>query len=129
MSNKPHYAVEGRDPELKAVVVSFMPNGASDPDSANNRGNALYLVTHAATGKWEVTLDDIYPNVIGITVDIQRATPAAAPVDMGITANTVETDGKFTVNYRETNASADIAANTNTRITATVWVTNRARRG
>lgn len=129
MSNKPHYAVEGRDPELKAVAVSFMPNGSSAPATANNRGNALYSVTRSAAGKWEVTLDDIYPNVIGITLGIERATPASAPVDMGITANTVETNGKFTINYRETNTSADIAANTNTRITAVVWVTNRARRG
>lgn len=129
MSNKPHYAVEGRDPELKAIVVSFVPNGSSDPASTSNKGNALYLVTHAATGKWEVTLDDIYPAVIGITLGIERATPAAAPVDMGITANSITTDGKFTINYRETNASADIALAAAARITATVWVTNRTPRG
>lgn len=129
MSNKPHYEIEGRDEELKAIVVSFVPNGSSDPVSTSNRGAALYKVVHSATGKWLVTLDDTYPHVVGITLGIERATPAAAPVDMGITTNTIETDGKFTVNYRETNASADIALAAAARITATVWVKNRTPRG
>lgn len=129
MSQKPHHPVQHRDDGIKLLDFSFVPNGTSDPDPTLFRGAGIKSITYVTTGKWAVELDDTYPDLVRPPVySIQRATPATKAVDFHTVANTIDSDGKFSVLHREDHLAADIAANTNTRIGVSLAVRNRSWR-
>lgn len=117
MANTEHFPVQHRDRQCKLLDFSFVPNGSSDPDPTLFRGSGVKAITHVSDGKWTVELDDVYPHQLRPPVySIKRGTPATAAIDFHTTADTIDSDGKFSFVYREDHVAADIAANTNSRI-------------
>lgn len=126
MSQKPHNNVMHRDEDVRLLDFSFSPNGTSDPSTSLFRGAGISSIVYVSAGKWTVTLDDTYPALIRPPVfGIERATPAAKAVDFHVTANTIDTDGKFSFVYREDHVAADIAAST-ARIGISLALRNRS---
>jgi len=56
---------------LVYLEFSFLANGASDPVTTSFRGGGVATVSHAATGRYLVTLQDGYRYVSSKAVDLE----------------------------------------------------------
>lgn len=125
MANRQFYDLQHGNEIVRLLDFSFVPNGASDPDPTLIKGEGVASVKYSTTGTWIVTLEDTYPYVLRPPVyAVQRAAPPAKAVDLFTIAETITTDGKFSLVYREDHLAADIAADTNTRIGVNLALTN-----
>lgn len=127
MANRQFHDLQHANELVRLLDFSFVPNGTDDPDPTLIKGEGVESVEYSTTGTWIVTLRDVYPYVLRPPVySVQRAAPPAKAVDFFTLAETITSDGKFTVQYREDHVAADIAANTNTRIGINLALTNLA---
>lgn len=56
---------------LVYMDFSFVANGGSDPDTTKFRGGGVATITHAATGRYVVTLSDGYRYAIASYADME----------------------------------------------------------
>jgi hypothetical protein len=55
------------DTGVADLTFSFVTNDGDDPDETLTRGNKVASITYAATGKYTVTLDGGYYEILGVT--------------------------------------------------------------
>jgi len=78
------------------ITGYFEPNGSSDPTVIKIPG--VSTVVHSATGKWTVTLDDSYYEVISVVPSLQLHTLADVKLMMSDTSDVAKsTVASFTI--------------------------------
>lgn len=129
MSNQPHMPVKARDEATCLVSGSFICNNASDPDVDLIEGTGIVSITHTGTnGEFEITLDGQYPTLIAAV--FHKSTddsPSGDAVDIIKTADTISTDGKFSIQYCEAGAGINRLAGNNVRLNFILVMQNRVR--
>ena len=113
MANKIFFDVQSANPEVKIIAGSFAPNGSSAIDADSNSG-AGWSVAYTSTGKYTVTLDQIYPGIISATATLALNAVADSKVQLGAID---DPSGKtIVINNITGTSAADIAAHANNRI-------------
>jgi hypothetical protein len=103
--------------QMGTVVLSgsFAPNGSSAVAATSRKGTG-FSVARTAAGKFTITLEDKYAELVCAIASLQLSTAADQTVQFGdcdvVTAKTV----KLVVWDASDAAAADIAANANNRI-------------
>lgn len=82
MANRTFYDVQCLNPGAKIIAGSFSPNGASAIDATTVKGQG-FTVAYTSTGKYTVTLDDTYNDVISLTVTLAQETSGDQIVSIG----------------------------------------------
>lgn len=110
---------------LRAVAVSFAPNGGSHPDAASNKGDGFSVLRNNA-GLWDVTFDESYAEFIGPSgPGLQLNAPDDKSIQFGAWDATTRT--LRVVCWDNSGAAAtDIVANANNRITFVAWFRDSA---
>lgn len=119
-SGKAQSPVRAATPNLEVFAGSFAPNGASNPDSASNKGAGFSVVHNGVAGQWKVTVTGAtFNNVVAVTATLQLNAAPVTSMEL-ILLGAVGSDGSgnttLILQYRENLAAADIAANANNRV-------------
>lgn len=127
MSNQPHLPVKARDQATCLVSGSFECNDAADPDPTLITGEGVVSITHTGNnGEFEVTLDGTYPaqiaRVFGKSSDVH---PSGDAWEVQKTADTIDTDGKFKIQYLELGVGTDRVAADHVRLNFIFVMRNR----
>lgn len=115
MSTRTLKPVRSRQNQLTVIEGSFAPNGSSAPTGAKGNG---YTVARTGTGKYVVTLDDGYADILKATAGLQDATLGSAAQVTNVTKNTSPTRStiEITTFTVSTSTAADLAADAQTRV-------------
>lgn len=122
--DKPTFQVKSRNDHIVIVTGKFKPNGTSAIDNTVNMPSGVgigFTVARTDVGTYVVTLDDKYPRLIDVRCN-RWATAAIVDHEFTLIAETVATDGKFTVVYSVAGAAADIAAHADSWISFTAFL-------
>jgi len=83
MANRIFKEIRGTlDNEVIIIAGAFTPNGSSAIDEANNTSNG-WSVARTSTGKYTITLQDVYPSLISATCSLAQGTAGDQVVAIG----------------------------------------------
>lgn len=113
------------NPNVVFLGISFAPNGNLAVDQTTIVGRGVESVTRAAQGEFDVKLQDVYPQLISATGNVQSNAASGLGVNFG--AQTLTTATR-TIRVRlidgATGAATDLAANANNRVNILLELSN-----
>jgi len=110
MANRIFKQIRGTlDNEVVIIAGAFKPNGSSAIDETENTSNG-WSVAWTSTGKYTVTLEDVYSKLLSATVSLAQETAGDQVVSVGaVDVTSAKTIEIFAWDISGT-AVADIAA-------------------